>query len=107
MSHVGSNPTLKHFFTPSKRPNKAKKNMPKEIAWMILELRERLDEYRRDYPIVCKKFGKNFRQLRQKADLSLSEVARRCEVSKAFLSDVELGRRAPNDAILKIEFEGD
>ena len=35
--------------------------------------------------------------LREQRDLSLRELATRIEVSAAFMSDVELGRRHPSD----------
>ena len=41
-------------------------------------------------------FGEKIRQLREGLDLSLREVALKIDVSAAFLSDVELGRRFPS-----------
>ena len=41
-------------------------------------------------------FGEKIRQLREGLDLSLREVASKIDVSAAFLSDVELGRRFPS-----------
>lgn len=53
------------------------------------------------------------RELRDKADLSLRELAGKVGVSAPFLSDVELGRRYPSDDVLrkiadelKTSFEG-
>ena len=44
--------------------------------------------------------GQRLRELRDKADLSLRELAKRIGVSSAFLSDIELGRRFPSEVIL-------
>jgi transcriptional regulator with XRE-family HTH domain len=44
--------------------------------------------------------GQRLRELRDKADLSLRELAKRIGVSSAFLSDIELGRRFPSEEIL-------
>jgi transcriptional regulator with XRE-family HTH domain len=45
--------------------------------------------------------GEVVRELREKADLSLRELARKLDVSPPFLSDVELGRRYPSDETLQ------
>ena len=44
--------------------------------------------------------GQRLRELRDKADLSLRELAKRIGVSPPFLSDIELGRRFPSEEIL-------
>ena len=44
--------------------------------------------------------GGKLRSLREKADLSLRELAKAADISAPFLSDVELGRRYPSDEIL-------
>jgi len=44
--------------------------------------------------------GLKLRQLREDAQISLREFAKRLKVSAAFLSDVELGRRHPSARIL-------
>lgn len=41
-------------------------------------------------------FGTKLRQLREKKDISLRQLAKRIGVSGAFLSDIELGRRFPS-----------
>ena len=41
--------------------------------------------------------GQRIRELREKKDLSLRELAKRLGCSAAFLSDVELGRRYPSE----------
>src|SRR5690349_4900920 len=41
--------------------------------------------------------GEVIRELREKADMSLRELAKKIDVSPPFLSDVELGRRYPSD----------
>ena len=41
-------------------------------------------------------FGKRLRQLRDEKDFSLRELADKIDVSAAFLSDIELGRRFPS-----------
>lgn len=44
--------------------------------------------------------GQRIRTLREAKDLSLRELAKKVKVSAAFLSDIELGRRFPSDAVL-------
>ena len=44
--------------------------------------------------------GQRLRELRDKADLSLRELAKRIGISSPFLSDIELGRRFPSEEIL-------
>ena len=44
--------------------------------------------------------GETIRNLREKADLSLREFAKRVSVSAPFMSDVELGRRYPGEDVL-------
>ena len=44
--------------------------------------------------------GQKIRQLRDKADLSLRELADKVKVTAPFLSDIELGRRYPSDDVL-------
>ena len=44
--------------------------------------------------------GKRIRELREELDLSLRELAKTLDVSAAFLSDVELGRRYPSEKVL-------
>lgn len=45
--------------------------------------------------------GEFIRQLREKADLSLRELARKLDISPPFLSDIELGRRYPSEETLE------
>ncbi len=47
-----------------------------------------------------KKLGERIRELREKKDLSLRDLAKRLEVSAAFVSDIELGRRYPSEKVL-------
>lgn len=47
-----------------------------------------------------KTLGERIRELREKLDLSLRELARGLDVSAAFMSDVELGRRYPTEEML-------
>ena len=44
--------------------------------------------------------GQRLHQLRDKADLSLRELAKQVGISSPFLSDIELGRRFPSEEIL-------
>lgn len=44
-----------------------------------------------------KTIGERIRELREKKDMSLRELASKLGVSAAFMSDVELGRRQPSD----------
>ncbi len=44
--------------------------------------------------------GQKIRQLRDKADFSLRELAEQVKVTAPFLSDIELGRRYPSDDVL-------
>lgn len=45
--------------------------------------------------------GERIRELREAEDLSLRELAREVNVSAAFLSDIELGKRYPSDDVLE------
>ena len=47
-----------------------------------------------------KTLGEHIRELREKKDLSVRELAKRIQVSPPFLSDVELGRRHPSEDVL-------
>lgn len=47
-----------------------------------------------------KTLGQRIRELREERDQSLRELARSLDVSAAFMSDVELGRRYPTDEML-------
>ena|SRR5687768_18164384 len=49
---------------------------------------------------MTKTLGQRLRELREKTDLSLREFAGKLNVSPAFVSDVELGRRNPSDKML-------
>jgi transcriptional regulator with XRE-family HTH domain len=52
---------------------------------------------------TSKTLGQRLRELREAKDFSLRELAKRIDVSAAFLSDVELGRRFPSsDVLVKI-----
>ncbi len=44
--------------------------------------------------------GEKIRELREKGDMSLRELAKTIGVSAPFLSDVELGRRHPSDELM-------
>lgn len=46
--------------------------------------------------------GKRLRELRERAGLSLRELAKSAQISAPFLSDIELGRRYPKDETLAI-----
>lgn len=46
--------------------------------------------------------GQRLRELRERAGLSLREVAKAAKVSAPFLSDVELGRRFPSNETLAL-----
>jgi transcriptional regulator with XRE-family HTH domain len=48
-----------------------------------------------------KTFGEYIRELREKHDWSVRELAKKLRVSAPFLSDVELGRRHPSDDVLE------
>jgi transcriptional regulator with XRE-family HTH domain len=50
--------------------------------------------------MATKTLGQRIRELREKKDLSLRELAKKIGVSAAFLSDVELGRRYPSEKVL-------
>lgn len=47
-----------------------------------------------------KTLGQYIRELRDKKDLSLRELAEKLKCSAAFLSDVELGKRFPSEEML-------
>ena len=44
--------------------------------------------------------GQRIHELREKADLSLRELAKQIGISAPFLSDIELGRRFPSEEVL-------
>lgn len=48
-----------------------------------------------------KTLGDRIRELREKQDFSVRELARKLQVSAPFLSDVELGRRHPSEDVLE------
>jgi transcriptional regulator with XRE-family HTH domain len=45
--------------------------------------------------------GEKIRELRENKDISLRELAKKLDISAAFLSDVELGRRYPSKKVLR------
>ena len=47
-----------------------------------------------------KTLGQRIRELREQLDLSLRELAKKVETAPAHVSDIELGRRNPSDALL-------
>ena len=47
------------------------------------------------------RLGERIRELREALDTSLRELARCVDISAAFLSDIELGRRFPSEALLE------
>jgi transcriptional regulator with XRE-family HTH domain len=49
---------------------------------------------------AMKILGEYIRELREKKDFSVRELAKKLDVSAPFLSDVELGRRHPSDEVL-------
>jgi transcriptional regulator with XRE-family HTH domain len=48
-----------------------------------------------------KNLGEKIRELRENKDTSLRELAKKLDISAAFLSDVELGRRYPSKKVLR------
>lgn len=51
---------------------------------------------------IATSMGQRLRELREKAGLSLREVAKAAKISAPFLSDVELGRRFPTNETLAL-----
>lgn len=51
--------------------------------------------------MAIKTLGEHIRELREKQDCSVRELAKRLKVSAPFLSDIELGRRHPSDDVLE------
>jgi transcriptional regulator with XRE-family HTH domain len=49
---------------------------------------------------MVKTLGQTIRDLRERKDLSVRELAKKVDISPAFLSDLELGRRHPSDDTL-------
>jgi len=47
-----------------------------------------------------KSLGARIRELRDEKDLSTRELANKAQISVAFLSDIELGRRQPSKKVL-------
>jgi transcriptional regulator with XRE-family HTH domain len=54
------------------------------------------------YENIAASMGQRLRELRERAGLSLREVAKAAEISAPFLSDVELGRRFPTNETLAL-----
>ena len=50
---------------------------------------------------MIKTLGQRIRELRDGKDVSLREFAKKIDVTPAHLSDIELGRRFPSEALLK------
>lgn len=50
--------------------------------------------------MIQQSLGQKLKELRDAADLSLRELAKKLDVSAPFLSDVELGRRFPSADVL-------
>jgi transcriptional regulator with XRE-family HTH domain len=51
---------------------------------------------------MMKSLGERIRELRDEKDLSLRELCKKAgDISPAFLSDIELGRRHPSDQVLR------
>ncbi len=54
-----------------------------------------------------KSLGERIRELRDEEDLSLRELCKKAgDISPAFLSDIELGRRHPSDQVLRAIAKG-
>ncbi len=53
-------------------------------------------------PDLAIPMGQRLRELRERAGLSLREVAKAAKISAPFLSDVELGRRFPTNETLAL-----
>jgi transcriptional regulator with XRE-family HTH domain len=49
---------------------------------------------------IMKPLGERIRELRERQDLSVRDLAKMIKVSAPFMSDVELGRRHPSDEVL-------
>lgn len=49
---------------------------------------------------MVKTLGQRVRELREEADFSLRELARKLDKSPAYISDIELGRRHPSAEVL-------
>lgn len=77
----------------------------KEVAQFIYGDRKKIEKAKKEYQLTITIFGQAFRKDRQKTGLSLGQMAERLGLSKPYLSDVELGRRAPNDKILNFNFD--
>jgi transcriptional regulator with XRE-family HTH domain len=51
--------------------------------------------------VIQQSLGQKIKELRDAADFSLRELAKKIDVSAPFLSDVELGRRFPSEEVLQ------
>lgn len=49
---------------------------------------------------LTKSLGQRIRELRNQKDLSTRGLAKKAQISSAFLSDIELGRRHPSEKVL-------
>lgn len=81
--------------------------MPREVSIIkmrkLTELQEalreraiaklRIDLAKKSYSLANLRVGKAFRKERKEAGIGLREMARKLNISAAYLSDIELGRR--------------
>ncbi len=69
------------------------------MRWSNVDVSVRRCKLTNDYKM--KTFGERIRELREKQDLSVRELAKKLKVSASFVSDMELGRRYPSDDVLE------
>lgn len=76
----------------------------KQIAEVFKKLEEAgwaVDSAMEDYERAKGEVGKSLRSVRQAKGMTLRELARKLELSAAFVSDVELGRRYPSQKTME------
>ena len=56
--------------------------------------------HRRCTLATMKNLGERIRELRDEKDLSMRELAKRAEISSAYLSDIEFDKRHPSDDVM-------
>lgn len=67
---------------------------------MLYSIDNRIRQRKLTLTNKMKTLGEHIRGLREEKDISVRELARQLNVSAAFLSDIELGRRHPSDELL-------
>src|SRR5262249_52490825 len=101
LSKLGPTQRLGHFrLTPCVGRQKKKVSSPSSRGLPDSSRRATLLQASLADKMIEISLGQRLHELRDKADLSLRELARKAGISSPFLSDIELGRQFPSEEIL-------